>query len=669
MGTITAGGIGSGLDVTGILDQIVAAERGPAESRLNLKEAKLQAELSAFGSIRSSVNTFQASLSKLKSATFFNSTNVNVSNPEVLSATTTSIAQAGNFSVEVKSLAQASSLASIAFTDIDDVIGSGTLTFDFGTTAAGFDGTAGTYSFTKNIERSSASVEIDNSNNTISGVRDAINQADIGVLATIVDNGSGFQLLLSSDQQGADNSLEIRVEEGGTAAENIDATGLSLLAFNSSVTSFSQTQTQAGIDAELTVNGLTVFRESNTVSGVINGVTLNLLKTDVGNPLQVNISNNNINEAQENISNFVTAYNELADTLGSLTEFQGADGQNGILLGDTTTRNILQQIRREFGSVIDNGSSFNGLSSIGIKTNQDGTLTLNGGDLSAALKLDFDSVAQLFYASGNPSTNEINFISNTASTADDIYRVSVSTLATQGQLTSQASAGLLIDSSNDTFSLVVDGISTGTITLAQTTYADQNSLAQEIENKVNAASSLLSAGVSTSVVYENGAFQINSSSYGDASNVSVLTENAFLGLTSNAVSSAGTNIVGSIGGGGTFGQGRELSGSGLVLEVTSNATGNVGSVAFTQGLASKLDSLLSQFLSTTGQLTSKTDSITDQIDDISVQRRDLNDRVTDIENRFRRQFTALDILLGTLQNTSNFLDQQLASLPTIGGNN
>ena len=112
-----------------------------------------------------------------------------------------------------------------------------------------------------------------------------------------------------------------------------------------------------------------------------------------------------------------------------------------------------------------------------------------------------------------------------------------------------------------------------------------------------------------------------------------------------------------------------LTGSGLTLEVTANATGNVGSVAFSQGLASKLDSLLSQFLSSNGQLTSKTDSITDQIDDISVQRRDLNERVTEIEDRFRRQFTALDVLLGTLQNTSNFLDQQLASLPTIGGNN
>ena len=84
MATITAGGIGSGLDVTGILEQIVAAERGPTESRLNLKEAKLQAELSAFGTLKSSVSTFQASLGKLKSASFFNSTQVDVGNPDIL---------------------------------------------------------------------------------------------------------------------------------------------------------------------------------------------------------------------------------------------------------------------------------------------------------------------------------------------------------------------------------------------------------------------------------------------------------------------------------------------------------------------------------------------------------------------------------------------------------
>ncbi len=669
MAHITSGGIGSGLDVTGILEQIVAAEREPTENRLNANEAKLQAELSAFGTIKSSVSSFKASLSKLNSATFFNSTQVESSDTKIISATSTSIAQAGNYSVEVKSLAQSSSLASISFDNIDSVIGSGTLTFDFGTTAAAFDGTAGTYSFTKNTERSSASVVIDSSNNTISDVRDAINKADIGVEASIVDNGTGFQLLLTSSQQGVDNSIEVKVEEGGSPADNIDATGLSALAFNSSVTTFSQTQVQAGADAELTVNGLSVKRESNTVSGVITGVTLNLISADVGNKVQVSVSNNNTEETTTNINNFVTAFNELATTFDGLTDFDGEDGKNGVLLGDSTARNIMQQTRRELGAIINNGGSFNGLGSIGINTNNDGTLRLDSTVLSNALKEDFDSVAQLFYASANASTNDINVISNAGTAVENDYFVSVSSLATQGKLTSEASAGLLIDSSNNSFSLIVDGTSTGTITLSEATYADQNALAQEIENKINSNSALISAGISTSVSYVSGAFQIDSASYGENSSVKVSSQNVFLGLTSSAVSTAGENISGTIGGVPASGLGRVLTGLGMALEIKTNTIGTVGSVTLSQGLASKLDVLLSRFLANDGQITSKTDSISSQIEDITDQRDNLNIRVSDIENRFREQFTALDVLLGTLRITSDFLTQQLDSLPKIGNNN
>ncbi|VAW63962.1 Flagellar hook-associated protein FliD [hydrothermal vent metagenome] len=673
MATITAGGIGSGLDVTGILEQIVAAERGPAESRLNLKEAKLQAELSAFGSLKSTVNTFQASLGKLKSATFFNSSSVDVSNKDVLSASTSSIAQAGNYTVEVKKLAQSQALASVAFNNLTDVIGSGTLTFDFGTTVydPGTDFATGddTYtSFTQNTERPAKSVVIDNTNNTISGVRDAINQAGIGVTASIVDNGSGFQLLIASDLQGLDNSLEITVDEGGPAADNIDTTGLSQLAFNINATNIEQTQ--AADDALLTVNGLSVSRESNTVSGVITGVTLNLSSADPGNPIQVTVSNNNITEAQTNIGNFVSTFNELASTFSSLTEFDGDDGKNGILLGDTTARNIMQQIRREFGGIINNGGSFNGLSSIGISTNRDGTLTLDASELSDALNEDFDSVAQLFYANGNPTDNTVNFISNTSVAVDDDYRVSISSLATQGQLTGIAVGdAFTIDATNNTFSLIVDGISTNTITLSQNTY-NRASLAVEIEKQINADGALLAAGVNASVsISASNEFQISSSTYGENSNVSISTQNATLGFDAAAVSSTGTNVVGSIGGSPGTGLGQQLSGSGLVLDITGNATGNLGSVRFSQGLANKLDSLLGRFLAGNGQLSSKTDSINDQIADITVQRTDLDERVTQIETRFRKQFTTLDILLGTLKNTSNFLDTQLAALPTIGGNN
>jgi len=397
MATLSVGGIGSGLDVNGILEQIVEAERVPTENRLNVKEATLQAELSAFGSVKGAVSTFQSSLGKLKYASLFNSSDVSVSNPDILSASTSSIAKEGTYSVEVKSLAQSHTLASIAFDELDDVIGSGTMTFNFGTTVydpgTDFQTADDTYtSFTQNPERSSESIVIDNTNNTISGIRDAINDADIGVTASIVDDGSGYRLLISSEDQGLDNSLQITVDEGGIPADNIDTTGLSVLAFNSNATNVEQTQTAQ--DAEITVNGLTVFRESNTVTGAIPGITLNLKDADIGNPVQLTISNNNVQEAQSNITNFVTAFNELTTVFNGLTEFSGDDGQNGILLGDTTTRNILQQIRRELGGFINNGGDFNSLSSIGITTSRDGSLALDSDALNAALNEDFDSLIE-----------------------------------------------------------------------------------------------------------------------------------------------------------------------------------------------------------------------------------------------------------------------------------
>lgn len=678
MATISAAGIGSGLDVSSILEQIVEAERAPTENRLNVKEATLQAELSAFGILKGAVSSFQSSLSKLKSASLFNSSDVSVSNSEILSASTSSISQEGNYSVEVKSLAQSHALASIAFNGLDDVIGSGTLNFSFGTTVydPGTDFETGddTYtSFTENTERSSESIVIDNSNNTVTGIRDAINSADIGVTASIVDDGSGFRLLITSDQQGLDNSLEISVEEGGTAPENLDTSGLSVLAFNGSATNAEQTQVAQ--DAVITVNGLTVSRESNTVTGVISGVTLNLKTADEGNPIQVNVSNSNVTETQGNITTFVSAFNELASVFNSLTEFGGETGQNGALLGDNTSRNILQQIRREMGSVIDNGGTFNNLSSIGITTNRDGTLDLDSDALNDALNEDFDSVAQLFYANGNTTDSEVLFQSHSNFTQEGEYRVSIASLATQGNLSSDTSitAPVVIDGNNDSFSLVIDGISTGTISITQGDYNILDDLAQEIQNRINSDAALQGAGGNVSVAYVSGKLQITSTAYGSDSSVSVATQNNSIGLTAGVTSTSGTDVAGSIGGLPAIGSGRFLTGtssaSDLKLEITGNLTGNRGSVTFSRGLASKLDSLLSSFQAADGQLSAKTDSINEQIENIAEQRLDLIKRVTEIEERYRRQFAALDVLMGQLTATSNFLQQQLDGLPPIGQSN
>jgi len=674
MATISAGGIGSGLDVNNILEQIVQAEREPTENRLNFKETTLQAELSAFGTIKGAVSSFQSSLSRLSSESLFNASNATVSDNKILSASAASSAPEGSYSVEVKQLAKSHSLASIAFQNLDDEIGTGTLTFSFGNTDydPGTDYATGddTYnSFTRNTERSNQTVEIDSSSNTISGIRDAINEAAIGVTASIVDDGDGYRLIMTADDSGVNNGLEISVDEGGAPADNLDTSGLSVLAFNSSATNLEQTQ--AAQNAQITINGLAVSRDSNVINEAIPGVTLNLLKADIGSPVQVNVDSSNVEEAKAKIGGFVSAFNDLANLFNGLTKFGGEDGQNGLLLGDTTSRNMLQQIRREMGTFINNGGSYNSLSSIGITTKRDGTLEIDSTELVNALENDFDSVAQIFYASGNPTDSDITFKSSSSFTQEGKYAVSIGSLATQGSLTTEPVSGPInIDSTNNTFSLSVDGVSSNLISLSQGNYADLTELAREIQNRINEDTVLSANNLSVNVSYAAGAFQITSESYGSDSKISLASQNSALGFNDTAVINNGSNISGTIGGQPAIGEGRFLTGTadaaGLKLEISGSDIGGRGDVTFSRGIASKLDALLDEFLASNGQLTAKTESIQSQIDEISIARVELDARVNTIEERYRKQFVALDVLLGQLKITSDYLEQQINSLPTFG---
>jgi len=666
MATLSASGIGSGLDVNDLLRQIVEAERTPAENRLNLQEAKAQAEISAFGSLKAAVTSFKTSLNTLKTSSGFSVNTVSVANKDLLSASASSIASAGSYSVEVESLAQTHSLSTVAFDALDTVIGTGTLTFNFGTT----DYTEGTdtyTSFTANPDKTSKTVEITNANNTVDGVRDAINDADIGVTATVVDDGSGFKLLLTSDDPGVQNSLEISVAEDGALPTDTDTSGLSQLAFNSAATNAEQTL--AASDAVVKINGLKVTRETNTVSGAIHGVTLNLKAADIGNPTQLTINRDDSN-AESNISNFVSKYNELVKTISALTEYNGSDGQSGLLLGDTTTRNILSQVRREVASVIPNGSVYNTLSSIGISTQRDGTLSLDSSKLSTALADDFDTVSKMFFSNGTPTDSDINFLSSTSSTQEGRFDIRITQLATQGTLAGEVVSGpVTIDASNELLNFKIDGVSSGEITLTNAVYADMSALATEIQNRLNGSAGLEEGGVSVSVNYVTDHFEITSNSYGSDSVVQVVANNNDLGLNANAVATDGLDVAGTINGTTATGAGQILSGigttSGMSIEITGGSTGSRGVINFSKGFSGRLDSLLNNFLASDGLITAKTNSLDSEIESISDQRATLLKRVDAIEARYRSQFVALDVLLGQLNVTSSYLTQQLDSLPKI----
>jgi flagellar hook-associated protein 2 len=216
MASIQSLGIGSGLLTNELVDSIIATEREPAENRLNAEQALLEARISAYGEINASVSAFSTALQSLSLPSTFNASTATSSNESAVTATASSVAVSGNYLVEVEALASSHSLASGAYENLDDTVGSGSLTFRFGKIS--FDEEDNYQSFTVNGDSSTKTIAINSTNNTLAGVRDAVNSADFGVQASIIDDGSGFRLLFTSKESGADNSLEI-VATGDSAVQ------------------------------------------------------------------------------------------------------------------------------------------------------------------------------------------------------------------------------------------------------------------------------------------------------------------------------------------------------------------------------------------------------------------------------------------------------------------
>jgi flagellar hook-associated protein 2 len=183
----------------------------------------------------------------------------------------------------------------------------------------------------------------------------------------------------------------------------------------------------------------------------------------------------------------------------------------------------------------------------------------------------------------------------------------------------------------------------------------------EVQSKINQA--LKAGGAKVSVTQAAGVLTVTSETYGADSKVALSGGNALADLFGTPVSTDGTDIAGLIGSFATTGDGQTLTGGGLSVEVTGDTTGDRGTVSYASGFAARLTGVLQDMLDNEGMIAAKTNGINRSIKDIDHQRDVLNDRMTGIEARYRAQFTALDTLIASLNSTSNFLTQQLASLP------
>jgi flagellar hook-associated protein 2 len=389
MASVSSIGIGSNLGLSELLANLEKSERVPL-TLLENQATSYQAKLSAFGTLKSVLSAYQAAAKKLADASTFGAAKTVVGTPDVLTATASSTAVPGSYSVNVSSLAQAQSIVGKNVASQTAAIGTGTITFEFGS-RQGFNETTGAYTdplgFTPDAARTKT-VTIAAGDNSLQGVRDAVNKANIGVTASIVNDGSGtpYRLVFTSNTTGEASSMRI---------SSSDAALGDVVAFDPTVAvqpSGSQ-ETIRATNAKLKINGIDIVSQSNTVADAAQGVTLTLNKLGTTS-LSVSRDTDAMKSA---IQGFVTAYNNIQSTAKSLSNFDTDSETSAALNGDATLRGIQTKLRAMLNVPQSDG---NGgaimLSDIGVSFTKDGTLTVNDTKLDKALKENLGGVTAMF---------------------------------------------------------------------------------------------------------------------------------------------------------------------------------------------------------------------------------------------------------------------------------
>ena len=418
MATISSAGIGSGLDVASLVSQLMAVEKAPI-TLLDTKEASFQAKLSTYGTLKSSLAALQTAAKALATPATFSPIKASVADATALAVSASSTAVAGSYDVEVQSLAQSqkllmSSSSGAGYSKLESTVGMGTITINFGTYSAAEPPT-----FTANpdklaAETSPMTITIGSDDKSLAGVRDAINAANAGVSASIINDGNGYRLSLTSTDTGARNAMQISVD--GDA----DTLGdLGQLAYNPASAKAATLNTDGSIktaavadtskmaqnvkpqDAVIVVDNVTITKQSNTITDAIQGVTLTLgLAMDAGTTTKVTLARDTSN-VKTAIEAFVKAYNDTNTAIRSATAFDTATGTAAVLTGDSTMRSIQNQLRTVFSASIEGAPSGMAiLSDAGISFQRDGSLTIDGTKLTAATTDPTKDLSKLF-ASGD----------------------------------------------------------------------------------------------------------------------------------------------------------------------------------------------------------------------------------------------------------------------------
>ncbi|WP_085316820.1 flagellar filament capping protein FliD [Derxia lacustris] len=401
-GTISSAGIGSGLDVASLVSGLMQTEQQPLNN-LKSQASSFQSKLSAYGQISSKLSALQTAAREMKRPSDLVSLSGSVADTSIAAVTVDSAAVAGDYSLEVSQLARAQRTASAPFASSSTSIatGAGSLHIEFGSYTAtdvlNGDGSVKTpaNTFTTNADRAAIDVAIPADQMTPIGIRNAINASKQGVTASLINDANGTRLVISNDQTGEKQAMKITATDPD--GDNTDANGLSALAYDPTAAAGSgknATLMAAAQNAKFTLDGMDMSAATNSVTDVVDGVTLTLSGTNVGKPTTLSVSQDS-GTVLKSINAIIDAYNSANSTMRSLTAYNAGTKTASALTGDSAVRGIQQQLRSTFTTAFGSGS-MQRLADAGITFQTDGSLKLDSTKFDTAFKNNRDAVVGLF---------------------------------------------------------------------------------------------------------------------------------------------------------------------------------------------------------------------------------------------------------------------------------
>lgn len=611
--TFNFGGIASGLDTNSIIEQLMAIERNPIVL-MEQRQAGYQSRADAWSSITTQMSSLRTSVDSLGDLSDFDDlVAVRSSNEDAAEVTVSTGGSSGNLSFTVDQLATSHQVASTTtYTSTADSVGAGTLTLSLGGVDHEFTTSAGT---------------------TVENLAAEINDAEIGVTANALQiDDTTVKLVLSADETGEANQFTAAglgtfetVSEGQDAIVTMGADPL--------------TQIQ-------------VKRSSNTITDLVPGVEV-LLKETTTDPITIEASRD-LDAAVERVQGFVDALNGVMSEIETQTLFDEEGDNDGPLIGDGTLRTIEGELISEVTNLIDSlGTDRNYAASLGIEYTIDGVFELDTATLREAMEEDFDDVAAFFARSGQADDSRLRFSFGSDDTTAGTYGVVVSQAATQASTV----GSLYAAPGTDTTMTVTNGETSVDVTIAS---------GATIETAISTINTALdNAGLrSLRASNEGGAIKLGQLRYGAGGSFDV-AGSAGLGLDG---SHGGVDAAGTIDGVAAEGNGRTListagdsEGLGVTVAVTEaelTAAGgsiDLGTISYSRGLMGELSELISTYEGTEGELALAQDRWTDRVDDIDEQIDRYEDRLALREQTIRRQFTAMETMLSSLQGQMSLL--------------